>query len=209
MVLASALPLSSRANNCFLASVSPVASARWRARIGSCRRSSATDANSPDNVDSCSPVSEPAIESNRSTSAAWASRLADRIPEFPMSGVKAAGAIDSNSSRNLSTVADRACGSATWARTRSPARRTDSLPRSVRSCRIIWVRKSDTCWPPWTLIRSTSTSAWVRNCSAIRTESVRASSTMCLASERPSSTRLAWYWSAAASRCVATELSSS
>ena len=50
-----------------------------------------------------------------------------------MSGVKAAGAIDSNSSRNRSTVADRACGSATWARTRSPARRTDSLPRSVRS----------------------------------------------------------------------------
>ena len=139
------LPLSSRASRPFLASVSAVASARWRARIGSRASSSATEPNSPDSVDSSSVLNVAAIESKRSTSAAWASRLAERIPGVPISGVKAAGAMDSNSSRNRSTVAARACGSETCDRTSALARCTDSLPRSVRSWRITCDRSSETC----------------------------------------------------------------
>ena len=94
------------------------------------------------------PGSETAIALNRSTTALSASRLAERIPVAPISGVNAAGAIASNSARKRSTVADWACGSATCARTRSPARRTDSLPRSPRSWRIVCERNRETCWAP-------------------------------------------------------------
>ena len=65
-----------------------------------------TAVNSSDSVESSSALIEPDNASNRATTAAWASRLAERISVEATSGANAAGAIDSNSSRNLSTVAD-------------------------------------------------------------------------------------------------------
>ena len=97
-------------------------------------------------------------------------------------------------------------------RSRAPDRLPDERTRRrelCRSSRMSCWRNSRTCWPPCTLMRSSSTSAWARSCSAIFSASWRASSITFAASALASSSALACSVSASATFFSASECSSS